>query len=384
MIVPRELEWAGQLLLGAMDYARGHRSVRCLDVPYSASAPARLRLGRPLPFDAALVWANREATWVRRLQADGVPVVAASGDWSEELPCVVFDNALVVKEAVGHLSSLPRVALLHLEFMMRGFPIKEQRARMFAEEAGRHGLPARSRGLFEAGHLPDDILDYQRPLTGDAARRLKRWLRELPKPLGVWCGDDALAMRVCEAAERLGLRVPADIAVLGLGYLRAAELASPPVSSIPLPGEVIGYRAFEILHRRLGGTSELPGRIAVTPPGIAVRESTTGVVESDIVGRAIRFIAGHACEGITVQEVAMAVSLSPQALHNRFLKEVGHPPGVEIRKVRLGAAKRLLQDPRLSVARVSSLCGFDQQSKFSKFFRRETGESPLAWRRKNG
>ncbi|MCB1131529.1 MAG: hypothetical protein KDN05_10400, partial [Verrucomicrobiae bacterium] len=96
-ILPREWEWGGQLLLGAMDYARGHRSVRCLDVPFSASAPARLRLGRPLPFDAALVWANRDASWVRRLLAEGVPVVAASGEWSGEVPWVSYDNSLVVR-----------------------------------------------------------------------------------------------------------------------------------------------------------------------------------------------------------------------------------------------------------------------------------------------
>ncbi|MFN0128701.1 MAG: helix-turn-helix domain-containing protein [Verrucomicrobiales bacterium] len=56
-------------------------------------------------------------------------------------------------------------------------------------------------------------------------------------------------------------------------------------------------------------------------------------------------------------------------------------PGEPIRRVRIVAAKRHLTDPRLSIARVAHLCGFDQQSKFSNFFRRETGLSPRTWRR---
>ncbi len=374
-ILPREMEWGGRLLKGAMDYARRHRAVQFLDIPYSASAPAQLRLGRSLPFDAALIWANREAQWVERLIADGLPMVSASGDWPcDRVPNLVFDNAQVVRAAVDHLRRLRGAMLLHVEFILDGFPLHEARAGLFREEAARHGLPARSRGLFPAGKLPEDILDYQRPLAADVAKRLKRWLRELPKPLGVWCGDDTLAMRVCEAAEQLGLQVPADVAVLGLGNFRMSELSNPPLSSIPLPGEVLGYRAFEALHRQLRGEVDLPSRILLAPPEIIARESTTGGVEDSILGRAVRLISEHACNGITVREVAGAVSLSPQALHTRFLKGIGRPPGEEIRRVRLAAAKRFLQDPRLSVARVSALCGFGQQSKFSKFFRRETGE----------
>lgn len=384
-ILPRDMEWSGSLLLGAMDYTRSHRSVELVDVPFSASTPARLQLGRTLRFDAALIWAIREARWVETLRAKGMPMVSASGDWPADMvPNVVFDNAGVVRAAVAHLSRLPVVMLLHLEFMLRGFPINERRAGLFRQEAERRGLPARSRSLFSSGKLPDDILDYQRPFSGKVAQRLVRLLRELPKPLGVWCGDDTLAIRVCETAEELGLRVPTDVAVLGLGNFRMAELSRPPLSSIPLPGEVLGYRAFEVLHQRIRGQTGFPSLILIAPPEIVVRESTSGATEADSLGRAVRFIAEHACEGITVQEVAAAASLSPQALHKRFLNGIGRPPGEEIRRVRIAAAKRFLQDPRLSIATVSSLCGFNQQSKFSKFFRRETGASPLAWRKQFG
>jgi AraC-like DNA-binding protein len=220
-------------------------------------------------------------------------------------------------------------------------------------------------------------------LQGRAARLLREALSKLPLPSGVWCGEDLAARRVCEIAHAAGLRIPEDIAVLGLGDYRAAECGSPQISSIPLLGERIGYRAFAALDRTLSGEGALSPLTPVPPPPIVVRESTAGTTSLDPLQSCRQFISDHCAEGITVKQVATVAGLSPQILHARFLKRFGCSPGEAIRQARLAVAKRYLQDPRLSILRVADLCGFNQSSKFSNFFHRETGFSPREWRKRN-
>lgn len=81
------------------------------------------------------------------------------------------------------------------------------------------------------------------PLEPGPRQRLARFLNALPKPTGVWCADDLIGTRVLETAATLGLRVPDDLAVLGFGDFRIAQACKPHLSSIPLPGAIIGHRA---------------------------------------------------------------------------------------------------------------------------------------------
>jgi LacI family transcriptional regulator len=384
-ILPLELEQSGRLLAGAIEYAKSHRRVTLVDVPYAVDAPNALRLRPSLHFDAAMVWATREAGWVERLLQAGIPVVAASGDWPvETIPCVSFEGKALVDLAVEHLASRRPAVIAFLEYRITGIGTKEDRARYFKNEVRRHGLQPEVGEIFRPGDPGDSAVARRLPFEGRAAKRLDAFIRALPRPAAVWCGDDMLGLRLCEAATALGLEIPGDIAVLGTGDSRIADVAKPPLSSTPLPGEAIGHRAFAVLDARLSGETGFPAYIGVTPPPVAARESTLGNIASDPLGRARAFISQHAGTAIGVGEVAAVVGLSRQALNTRFRERFGRSPGEEIRHARLSAAKRHLANPQLSIARVAGLCGFEQQSKFSDFFRRETGMSPRDWRTANG
>jgi LacI family transcriptional regulator len=381
IILPIELEFSARLLEGAVDYAKAHRRVRLVEIPYRVDAPNSLRFDGTPSFDAALIWATTEARWVKTLLADSVPVIATSRDWlAEEVPCIHFDGAAVVEEAVEHLAQRRPAVLAHLEFLINGHPLAEERNQQFLDLARRRGLPAASHPIFQLGDAEDSAVARRSPLQGRAAQRLAAFLRRLPRPAGVWCGEDMLGLRVCEVAESLGLGVPDDVAVLGLGDFRGAASGHPPLSTIPLPAEMLGYLACERLDVCLAGKSELPARTAIKPPPVIIRESTAGLTDRDPVGKALALIADGAREGMTAREVASAVGLSPQTLHARFIERIGRTPGEEIRRVRVANAKRLLADSRLSIGEVAERCGFAQQSKFSSFFRRETGTSPRDFR----
>lgn len=382
VILPLESDHSARLLEGALRYTRDKPVVTLVDLFYPVDQPSRLKLRDPLDFDAAVIWASRDAAWVETLIQRGIPMVSVSGDWPvDRIPCISFDSDAVARIAVDHLAGAGPARLLYVDFRLQGLPVKERRSRLFLAQAARHGIPATCHQVFRPG--VEEVTEAARrlPLEDKPARRLKKALSKSPLPVGVWCGEDHLARRVCELARDLGLRVPEDVAVLGLGDFPVAECGSPTLSSLPLPGERIGFQAVALLHQQLILGEAPPPFTPVEPPPVARRESTAGNPSDDLLGRALALIARRACEGITVKEIAAEVGVTPQSLHSHFIRHRGHAPGEEIRGVRLATAKRHLADPSITVSHVATLCGFDQANRFSNFFRRGTGASPREWRK---
>jgi DNA-binding LacI/PurR family transcriptional regulator len=384
-ILPIESEYSARLLEGALEFAREQARIILVDVFYPIDEPNRLRLRDPLEYDAAMIWASRDAGWVEFLLERDIPVIGVSGDWPVELvPCIAFDTPMVVESAVDHLVTRGASSILYLDFRISGLPGREGRVRLFREAAGCRGISASSAEVFGADREGESEHQRRMPLVGRPARRVQEALRKLPKPIGVWCGEDHLARHVCEIAGDLGLRIPEDLMVLGFGDFRTAECGHPQISSLPLPGELVGGQAFATLDRMLSeGVTPKPFT-PVIPPPVVGRESTLGTSSDDAIGRARSIIEARCCEGLTVKEVAAGVGVSPQTLHARFVKRYSRSPGAEIRRNRLAAAKRFLLNSGITITRVSHLCGFSQQNRFSNFFQRETGMSPRTWRNAHG
>jgi DNA-binding LacI/PurR family transcriptional regulator len=73
--------------------------------------------------------------------------------------------------------------------------------------------------------------------------------REIPTV--VFCGNDLIAMGAMSALEESGVRVPDDVSVLGIDDIFFAFLARPPLTTISVPREQLGVKAFEALDRML-------------------------------------------------------------------------------------------------------------------------------------
>lgn len=385
MIVPREPEYAGRLLDGAISYAAGNRAIKVTELSYPVDHPDSLELPKPFPFDAALIWAFPEASWIGSLLDLSIPLISASGDIAPGLiPCLSFDHEALVDSAVDHLARGDPKTMIYLQFVTTGIPIKETRKTLFENAANRHSIPARSEEILSLESHDYNSQTCHQPLGGKIRERLQAIIKDLPTPSAIWCGDDILARRVCEVAPDLGLQIPRDLMVLGLGDFRVARSGDQSLSTIPLPGETIGYRGLSVLNQRLSGRADFPNYIAVLAPPVIIRDSTLFGGSGDLVSRALALIAERACQNLSVRQVAKELSLSPQTFHSRFVERVGHSPGEEIRRVKLGKAKSYLRDPQVSISEVASLVGYSEQNKLSQFFKRETGMSPMQWRKKNG
>ena len=102
----------------------------------------------------------------------------------------------------------------------------------------------------------------------------------------------------------------------------------------------------------------------------------------DIIYKTIAYIKENYMEKITLEDIAKNVYISKSYLSRLFKDEVHCSITSYIHKIRIDRSKALLEDDTLSLADVSILAGFEDQSYFTKIFKSITGVSPGKYREK--
>jgi len=214
-------------------------------------------------------------------------------------------------------------------------------------------------------------------------RRLSAWLAALPRPVGVMTCSDVVGIMAAEAARAASLRVPEDVAIVGFGDDELlCELASPPLSSVKIPSERMGYEAAALLERLLAGNPAPAAPVTLPPIGVVARASSDLMPFADpVLAAAVRFIRQHAHEGIGVTDVLRQVSVSRRSLERRFRDTLHRSPLDEIKRARIQRARELLGGTDLSLPAVARGAGFANAQWFSVVFRKETGLAPMMYRR---
>jgi LacI family transcriptional regulator len=217
----------------------------------------------------------------------------------------------------------------------------------------------------------------------DDQKYIEAWLQSLPKPIGVMACNDMRGCQVLDGCKSAGLRVPEEVAVIGVDDdSLLCGLCDAPLSSVIPNTEHIGYEAAALLDLLIDGGKAGFKERSIPPLGIATRLSTDVLaVEDTAFAFAMRFIHEHACHGITVEDVLQGVPLSRMTLERRFRKYLGHSPHAEIRAVQIGRAKQLLAETEHPIHRISQLVGFEYPEYFSVVFKREVGRPPGQYRR---
>lgn len=104
------------------------------------------------------------------------------------------------------------------------------------------------------------------------------------------------------------------------------------------------------------------------------------IKHSDTVYRSMEYIRSNFNRKITLEEIASYVHLSGSHLSGTFHKETGQTISAYINHVRIEKSKQLLIATLTPIAEVAALCGFEDQSYFSRVFRQGTGLSPKRFR----
>lgn len=244
------------------------------------------------------------------------------------------------------------------------------------------------RGLQRAGYEPSCCYaDYipMRPARAswvEADATLSSWLQALPKPAAIFCCHDVPARDVAEACTTLGIRVPEDIAILGVDNDRfECEITRPTLSSIALPMREIGRQAASLLERAMDG-ERAATTVAIPPVHVVARRSTDlRAVRDPSVRRALAFLQDHYTDPIGVSETAAAAGLSRRQLERRFRVALGRTILSEIHRLRVDAAMKWLAETDLKIEAVATRSGFSSARQMAEVFRRTLGKPPSVCRR---
>ena len=104
------------------------------------------------------------------------------------------------------------------------------------------------------------------------------------------------------------------------------------------------------------------------------------IKHSDVVYKAMDYIKTNYSTRITLEDIARHVYLSRSYLSTIFKEETGLSITDYIKKVRIEKSKLFLLDNNVKLVNISALCGFEDQSYFTKVFRSSVGVSPKKFR----
>ena len=100
----------------------------------------------------------------------------------------------------------------------------------------------------------------------------------------------------------------------------------------------------------------------------------------DVIAKAISIIAQSYAEDITLDYVAQQVHLNSAYFSTLFKKETGHSFKEYLNMTRIEESKRLLTTSNYSIVDIAIAVGFEDQSYFSKVFKKYTGITPKQFR----
>ncbi len=209
------------------------------------------------------------ALQARDLPADGTrPPMVLLGErvTGAVVDLVTVDNAAVAATAVEHLASLGRGRLAAVG-VQATVVAETSRLRLggYRQALERAGLP-----LEPALEVP--VQSWHRADGAEAARVL---LASARPPDGVVCLNDLLALGLLRALADAGVRVPDDIAVIGVDDVEDGRYARPSLSTVALDKQGIAQAAVDLLAARIDG-DDSPARTVIAGHHLVVRESTAG------------------------------------------------------------------------------------------------------------
>jgi LacI family transcriptional regulator len=288
------------------------------------------------------------------------------------LPNIVSDHVAIGRLAAEHLIER---GFRHFAFC--GYPElfwSNQRYQGFTQRITEAGLE------WTNYHPPKTIRQHWK----NELPFMMEWLKSLPKPVGLFTCVDERSQQVAEACKKSGLRIPDEVAIVGVDNDEMiCMLSSIPLSSVAINAEKGGYEAAAVLDRLMKGKKRAAS-IEISPSHVVTRTSTDIVTVADgHVARALTFIRDNSMRELQVGDVAQATGLSRRVLEKRFRNVLNRSIYEQIRQERVGLIIKLLADPTLRIADIAYSLGFPDAAHIARYFRAQTGLSTATYRQRH-
>lgn len=373
LLIERQVGFRLSVLEGIFRYTRNLEHWICHGADLTEGAIDALRAVKPDGIIAGL--------WdlpVARKLVKRHPLVIDVFDWHPtlEVPRVALDNLAIGRMAAGYFLDKGYRQLAFLGHQTHAFSVERRIG--FEATAAEAGVPVHIAP--ESCSMGDVWVARGEPPNGAA---VSRWVRSLPKPIAVFCASDGWGVRLTDACHALDVDVPGAISVLGVDNdALLCQLSSPPLSSVRTSAERVGYAAAQMLDQMMEGRYSGPPQVLFPPTDIVERQSTDVLQIGDPdLAMALRFIADHAHQRISLDAIAAHVIVPKRTLQRRFKQALGRSIHQELTRCRLERAKRLLGDSDLSIPQIARRCGLGSRERLSRVFRSHVKQSPIEYRR---
>ena len=215
---------------------------------------------------------------------------------------------------------------------------------------------------------------------------LRDWLATLPKPAAVMASWDTRATQVLAICKDAQIKIPNQVAVLGVDNDELLDESSdPPISSILPNHEQLGYAAARVLNNLMSGRhAKTSAPFLVKPVKVVERESAVASAPAaHLLSRATAYIRKNAAKGIKVKDVAAFLGVSRRLADLRFQQFSGETINETITRHRLDAVKKFLATTNRPIKTISEECGYTDPSYLKVLFKRRFGCTMREWRRQN-
>ncbi|MEM7091332.1 MAG: substrate-binding domain-containing protein, partial [Pseudomonadota bacterium] len=185
---------------------------------------------------------HSDATY-QLIDQQNIPSVAI-WNYAEDsrVSCIGVDNT-----DAGHLAARHLLSLGHRNIGL-----------MFPDPTGNDRAQGRLTGAVDelrANQIEvPDKWRFEAPYSIREAKRAGiELLGQIDRPTAILCGNDIIAQGVLYAAGQLGLRVPQDLSVIGIGDFKGSGEVEPSLTTIRIPARRIGAVAGELIADSVAG-----------------------------------------------------------------------------------------------------------------------------------
>ena len=244
-------------------------------------------------------------------------------------------------------------------FGVKGVVWSDERSQGYRQEVKRMGGEYFS---FESDKQEDEI-----------RMEVSQWLQELPKPVALFCCDDAHALFISETCKMTNIPIPEEIALLGVDNDELmCNISDPPISSIG-----------RLIHQQIKKEHEGSFNIVINPIRIELRQSTEKHnIKDPYILEVVKYIETHYGSDLTIESLLANIPLSRRNFEVKFKNALNTSIYQYILNCRCNHLADLLLTTDRPLADLAMEVGFTDYNNIARIFKKFKGCSPIEYRQK--
>ena len=298
-----------------------------------------------------------------------------------DFPCPNASSVGIDDSAVGRIAADFFLRRRYESFGFVGTNLKH--TARHSQERARSFTTAIGRTMFGCSCFELDELSNTK--WSDELERLGKWIISLPKPCAILVHADSYARLVTDACKFAKVRIPEQVALLGVdNEIDIADNLRPRLSSILPDFETAGALSIETLERLMAAKRRRlkPLRVTYGVRILVERESTQDIRGAGrLVDAARGIIRKRAHEGIRVADIARDLHVSPRLLELHFNRVLGRSVREELIGFRLEDVKKRLSTTTEPIESIAFQCGWRSSTALKLIFRKRFGMTMRDYRK---